>query len=135
MIAPNGRATRYCADGELALLQGAQAAGTLAVLPSSVIPSLPALRAHTPDQPVWQQLYMARDRAAMREVLAIVREAMARAIVLKIGRASCRARVCPYVSLTVVAVSLKKIKQIHKCREPTQPDAEHTRHKINLDTT
>src|SRR3546814_9989198 len=45
MIAPNGRATRYCADDELALLQGAQAAGTLAVLPSSVIPSLQIGRA------------------------------------------------------------------------------------------
>src|SRR3546814_9057075 len=32
MIAPNGRATRYCADGELALLHVAQAAGPLAVL-------------------------------------------------------------------------------------------------------
>src|SRR3546814_8494688 len=84
MIAPNGRATRYCADGELALLQGAQADGTLAALPSSVIPSLPALRAHTPDQPAWQKLYMARDRAAKREVLAIVREAKARAIVLTV---------------------------------------------------
>src|SRR3546814_13250153 len=54
------------------------------VCSSDLIPSLPALRAHTPDQPVWQQLYMARDRAAMREVLAIVREAKARAIVLTV---------------------------------------------------
>src|SRR3546814_19078932 len=84
MIAPNGRATRYCADGELALLQGAQAAGTLAVLPSSVIPSLPALRAHTPDQPVWQQLYMARARAATREGPAIVPRAEARATALTV---------------------------------------------------
>jgi len=84
MIAPNGRATRYCPDGELALLQGARAAETLAILPSSVVPSLPALRTHAPDQPVWQQLYMARDRAVMREMLAIVREAKAGAIVLTV---------------------------------------------------
>src|SRR3546814_17206111 len=31
-------------------------------------------------------------------------------IILEIGRASCRARVCQYVSISVVAVSLKKKK-------------------------
>lgn len=82
MIAPNGRATRYCAEGELALLEGAQTAGTLAVLPSSVVPSLSALRALAPIQPVWQQLYMPRDRSVMRDVLATIREAKASAIVL-----------------------------------------------------
>lgn len=84
MIAPNGRATRYHAEGELALLQGAQTAGTLAVLPSSVIPSLASLRGRAPDQPVWQQLYMTQDRAAMRNMLAIVRDAGASAVVLTV---------------------------------------------------
>jgi len=84
MIAPNGRATRYHAEGELALLRGAQTAGTLAVLPSSVISSLASLRERMPDQPVWQQLYMARDRAAMRDMLEIIRAAGASAVVLTV---------------------------------------------------
>lgn len=84
MIAPNGRATRYCADGELALLRGAQAAGTLAVLPSSVIPSLGSLRARSPAQPVWQQLYMSADRETMREMLGTIRDAGASAVVLTV---------------------------------------------------
>jgi 4-hydroxymandelate oxidase len=84
MIAPSGRATRYCADGELALLRGAQTAGTLVVLPSSVIPSLGSLRARSPNQPVWQQLYMARDREVMRGMLGTIRDAGASAVVLTV---------------------------------------------------
>src|SRR3546814_12512396 len=38
----------------------------------------------------------------------VVREAMVYANVIEIGRASCRERVCRYVSISVVAVSLKK---------------------------
>lgn len=84
MIAPNGRATRYRAEGELAVLQGAQAAGSLAVLPSSVIPSLASLRAMAPDQPYWQQIYMPGDRAAARDMLATIRAVGARAVVLTV---------------------------------------------------
>lgn len=84
MVAPNGRATRYCAQGELALLEGVQTAGTLALLPSSVIPSLASLRVHAPDQLIWQQLYMARDRAAMRDMLEVLRGAGASAVVLTV---------------------------------------------------
>lgn len=84
MIAPNGRATRYCGDGELTLLEGAQAAGTLVILPSSVIPSLPKLRVLRPSQPIWQQLYMAGDRAIMRDILGTVQEGRVGAIVLTV---------------------------------------------------
>src|SRR3546814_13622151 len=37
-------------------------------------------------------------------------EAAPRADVVEIGRASCRARVCPYVSISVVAVTVKETK-------------------------
>src|SRR3546814_16663646 len=37
-----------------------------------------------------------------------IRKPRLRCLVLRIGRASCRERVCQYVSISVVAVSLKK---------------------------
>src|SRR3546814_20877980 len=37
-----------------------------------------------------------------------LRDALERAVRVEIGRASCRERVCQYVSISVVAVSLKK---------------------------
>src|SRR3546814_12180788 len=45
---------------------------------------------------------------------------------LQIGRASCRERVCPSVSLSVVAVSLKKKNRIHKCNPNTILNTEST---------
>ncbi len=82
MTAPNGRATRYCADGELALIEGTRQAGTLALLPSSVVGSLDSLRRHAPDGRFWQQLYMARDRGWMREALAAIAAAGGEAVAL-----------------------------------------------------
>src|SRR3546814_18496349 len=38
---------------------------------------------------------------------------------VEIGRASCRERVCQYVSISVVAVSLKKNKQTHVLESQT----------------
>jgi 4-hydroxymandelate oxidase len=82
MIAPNGRATRYHPDGEKALLAGAAAAGIVTLLASSVVDSLAPLRRLQPDAIVWQQLYMAADRAVMRDRLAAVAEHGGRAVVL-----------------------------------------------------
>ncbi len=82
LTAPNGRATRYHPDGELAMMQGVEAAGGMALLPSSVVMSLPNLCEHAPHARIWQQLYMTRDRGWMREVLSIIRAANARAVVL-----------------------------------------------------
>src|SRR4051794_19686769 len=45
LLAPTGRATRYHPQGEQAVLAGAQRAGALAVLASSVSPSLEPLMA------------------------------------------------------------------------------------------
>lgn len=84
VTAPNGRATRYCAEGELALIEGTRRAGTLALLPSSVVTSLEALRRHAPEGRFWQQLYMARDRGWMGEALAAVAAARAEAVVLTV---------------------------------------------------
>lgn len=84
MTAPNGRATRFAADGEAAVIEGANKAGTIAVLPSSVAPSLPALRSLHPSAILWQQIYMWADRGRMRELLSEVREAGCRAVVLTV---------------------------------------------------
>ncbi len=84
MTAPNGRATRYCADGELALIEGTRRAGTLALLPSSVVGSLKSLRCHAPGGRFWQQLYMAHDRGWMGETLAAIMDAGAEAAVLTV---------------------------------------------------
>src|SRR3546814_14070410 len=45
---------------------------------------------------------------AERRLVAGIREEINAAYRLQIGRASCRERVCQYVSISVVAVSLKK---------------------------
>lgn len=84
MTAPNGRATRYAPEGEAAVIAGATAAGAIAVLPSSVAPSLAALRALHPAATLWQQLYMLKDRGRMRERLHAIREAGCRAVVLTV---------------------------------------------------
>jgi 4-hydroxymandelate oxidase len=82
MLAPTGRATRYHPDGERELLAGTSAAETIVLLPSSVLHSLAPLRAARPDALVWQQLYMAKDRAAMRDGLALVADQGCKAVVL-----------------------------------------------------
>lgn len=84
MTAPNGRATRFTADGEAAVLEGATHAGCIAVLPSSVAPNLAGLRAHHPAAHFWQQLYMLKDRSRMQDRLGAIREAGCGAIVLTV---------------------------------------------------
>src|SRR3546814_20335633 len=54
-------------------------------------------------------LMLGPERVRIRFGPAIVKLA-ALVVAAKIGRASCRERVCPYVSISVVAVSLKKKK-------------------------
>ncbi|WP_313807508.1 alpha-hydroxy acid oxidase [Sphingobium sp.] len=82
LTAPNGRATRFHPDGELAVLRGARAAGTIAILPSSVAASAATLAAREPQARWWQQLYMLNDRGLMAERLARLRGAGCGAIVL-----------------------------------------------------
>lgn len=82
LTTPNGRATRYHADGEAAVLEGAKAAGTLSILPSSVAPNAAHLAAHCPGARWWQQLYMYRDRGEMADQVAALREAGCGALVL-----------------------------------------------------
>ncbi|EQB14289.1 alpha-hydroxy acid oxidase [Novosphingobium lindaniclasticum] len=82
LTTPNGRATRYHPDGELAVLQGAAKAGTIAVLPSSVIDSTPELARRVPTARWWQQLYVTHDRALMADRMAMLRAAGCRALVL-----------------------------------------------------
>lgn len=84
MTAPTGRATRFAAEGEAAVIEGATNAGTIAVLPSSVAPSLAALRALHPAAALWQQVYMWADRGRMRALLAEIREAGCCAVVLTV---------------------------------------------------
>jgi 4-hydroxymandelate oxidase len=84
MTAPNGRATRYTPEGESAVIAGAAAAGSIALLPSSVAPSLAALRALHPGAELWQQLYMYADRARMRALLDMIRDTGCRAVVLTV---------------------------------------------------
>lgn len=84
MIAPTGRATRYAPEGELALLAGAEAAGSITLLPSSVVPSLAKLRVLRPNAMFWQQLYWQADRCAMRARLNAIREAGGAAVVLTV---------------------------------------------------
>jgi 4-hydroxymandelate oxidase len=83
LIAPTGRATRFHAEGELAQLKGAAQAGGGVVLPSSVVPFLPAL-ARASQVPFWQQLYFMRDRAALTDRIALAAENGCRAIVLTV---------------------------------------------------
>ena len=82
LTAPNGRATLFCAEGELALLEATEAAGTVALLPSSVAVHAGALRALRPKARFWQQLYMTSERQAMRDLLGALAEAGCEAIVL-----------------------------------------------------
>lgn len=84
MTAPNGRATRFAAAGEAAVIEGAAKAGTIAILPSSVASSLAALRALHPAAMLWQQVYMLADRGRMRALLAEIREGGCRAVVLTV---------------------------------------------------
>src|SRR3546814_20306737 len=55
------------------------------------------------------------DRLTGRQFSSLIDEADRHFILnlLEIGRASCRERVCPYVSISVVPVSLKKNKHIN----------------------
>lgn len=84
MTAPNGRATRYAPEGEAEVVAGAAAAGTIAVMPSSIAPNLAALRALHPGAALWQQVYMTAERAPLLDLLPSIREAGARAIVLTV---------------------------------------------------
>jgi len=84
MTAPNGRATRFAPEGEAAVIAGATAAGTIAVLPSSVAPSLRNLRALHPKALLWQQLYLCDDRGLMRARLDEIAAAGCKAIVLTV---------------------------------------------------
>ena len=84
MTSPNGRATRYAPEGEAEVIEGAVQAQSIAVMPSSVAPNLAALRALHPTATLWQQIYMTAERDPLRCMLASIREAGARAIVLTV---------------------------------------------------
>ena len=84
MIAPNGRATRYHPDGELALARAAAAEGVILLLASSAAALAPVLAKHRPDALLWQQVYPSADRAALAERLAAIRECGCRAVVLTV---------------------------------------------------
>ena len=84
LTAPNGRATLFCRSGELALLEATEGAGTIALLPSSVAIHASTLRALRPKARFWQQLYMAAERQAMRDLLISLTEAGCEAIVLTV---------------------------------------------------
>ncbi|WP_197277330.1 alpha-hydroxy acid oxidase [Sphingomonas profundi] len=81
LLAPAGRSTRYHAEGELATVNGAAQAGTIALLPSSIAhdAKVPAAAGRA-----WQQLYILSDRAAMRRRLAEAEAIGIRAIVLTV---------------------------------------------------
>ena len=84
LTAPNGRATRYCAEGELALLEAAERACSIAVLPSSVASSAAALHRLRPAARWWQQLYMAADRNRLRDLLQSLPAGGCEAVVLTV---------------------------------------------------
>lgn len=84
LTASDGRATRYWPDGELALLEGTETAGTIAVLASSVAANIGALRDLRPNARFWQQLYMMADRDRMCDLLQAVRQARCEAVVLTV---------------------------------------------------
>lgn len=83
-IAPNGRATRYCADGEAAVLAAASEQDVGALLASSVSGSIGALRVLAPDALTWSQFYMTHERGFLRERAAMAAEAGCKALVLTV---------------------------------------------------
>lgn len=83
-IAPNGRATRYCADGEAAVLRAASAQNVGALLASSVSGSIAVLRSLAPGALTWSQFYMTRERNFLRDRAALAAEAGCRALVLTV---------------------------------------------------
>lgn len=83
-VAPNGRATRFHPEGELAVLRGSAAHGAGALLASSVSASVGALRRHAPEALIWGQVYMAPDRGFMRERIETMRSAGVAALVLTV---------------------------------------------------
>lgn len=82
LVAPTGRATRFHADGEAALLAATTARGAAALLPSSVLHGLPALRAAFPGAVIWQQVYLTADRDFMAARLQDMRAANVSAVVV-----------------------------------------------------
>lgn len=82
MVAPNGRATRYHPDGELALARACAREGAVLLLASSAAGLAPALLRHSPRTLLWQQVYASTDRSAVAERLAAIRESGCRAVVL-----------------------------------------------------
>jgi 4-hydroxymandelate oxidase len=84
LLAPTGRATRFHPSGEAETLLGAEAAGALAVLPSSVATSLKGLQAAAPGAPRWLQTYFDADRERMAETVAAARAAGCSAVVVTV---------------------------------------------------
>ncbi len=84
LTGPTGRATRFCAEGELAVAQAVRATGGAAILPSSMAPSFAALRVREPEAILWQQLYPMADRDRARDLLAGLRGAGCSAVVLTV---------------------------------------------------
>lgn len=83
-IAPNGRATRYHAEGERAIVRAAAARGAGALLASSVGASIGALRASAPSALLWSQLYMSGDRSFVKDRIELAHAEGAAAIVLTV---------------------------------------------------
>lgn len=65
LVSPNGRATRFHPEGEAAVLRGVAAAGSGAIMASSVAASLGTLGRLVPDALRWSQLYFDHDRARL----------------------------------------------------------------------
>ncbi len=84
ITAPTGRATRFHPLGEAEVLRGAGAAGSLALLPSSVAQSLEGLAERGSSTPRWLQIYFDEDRGLMRETAARAKAAGCLALVLTV---------------------------------------------------
>jgi 4-hydroxymandelate oxidase len=84
LVSPNGRATRYHADGEVAMLRGVAGAGSGAILASSVASSLKTLNRLVPNALRWSQLYFDRDRERMGRLLDVAAASECAAVVLTV---------------------------------------------------
>src|SRR3546814_17651326 len=69
-----------------------------------------------------------QSRRARRGPISDPRQAQVPRVAAEIGRASCRERVCQYVSISVVAVSLKK-QTTTDIYEPTKRARKHLVHR------
>jgi L-lactate dehydrogenase (cytochrome) len=82
-LAPVGLAGMYARRGELQAVRAAEAAGVpFALSTVGVCPIGEVAQAAT--QPFWFQLYMIRDRAFMRDMLALAREAACSALIFTV---------------------------------------------------